>query len=85
MKKVLIGLVLLVLSGVAAFCVKDLLDATAPDYAVPRIEVTADSREVPATVNGYEWDFYLGSHARRDTAPLTEISIPNTSTSLFES
>ena len=59
-KKIIASLVLLCVVGFIAYCVKDVIDRQYPDYARPKVTVTADGQDIPVTVAGYQWDFALG-------------------------
>lgn len=76
MKKVLLSLLLLAAAGAAAFFVKDALDRRAPDYAVARLTVTADSVDVPVTTAAYTWRFALGGSAEKTAPSIAEMSLP---------
>ncbi len=78
-KKAILTVVLLCLSAVAAYYVKDLLDRQNPDNARPRIEVTADGRDVPVTVSGYHWDFISGGSYEKTPPSVYDIApVPHT-------
>ena len=63
MKKFIVAIMLLALAGVATFYLKDYIDSENPEYAIPQIEVTADTEVVAHMVTGYEWEFYNGRTA----------------------
>lgn len=60
LKKLIIGVLLIAISGFAAYYVKDYLDRQDPQYAIPQITVKADLQPVPAVVGGYDWQFAFG-------------------------
>lgn len=60
MKKFIAAVMLLVLSGVAAFYLKDYIDSNNPQYAIPRLSVSVDTQEVSTQLAGCEWRFRNG-------------------------
>ncbi|NLC78720.1 MAG: hypothetical protein GX683_03215 [Ruminococcaceae bacterium] len=78
MKKIIIALVLFAAAGALAFVLKDYIDRTNPDYAIPQISVTADSSEVATVVSGYSWQFAFGEPVVHEETPVTELSVVTT-------
>lgn len=60
MKRLLIGVVLVVAAAFIAVALKDYLDQKSPEYAVPHLTVTADTTEVRTHLSHYNWKFVSG-------------------------
>lgn len=60
MKKVLLAIVLLALAGLIAFGIKENIDSRYPQYAIPQLEVLADTQEVTPLLAGCDWSFRNG-------------------------
>ena len=59
-KRLVIGILAITASAFIALWVKDLVDRSMPEYAVPKISVTADEQRLDAKLYGYYWTFYMG-------------------------
>lgn len=78
LKKILLGAVLIALAGFAAFCVKEAMDLRHPEYAVARLEVTADSEPVDVTIAGFNWSFFFSNKNARQMQDVALMSVPST-------
>lgn len=67
MKKVIAAVLLLVLAGVAAFYIKETVDANNPLYGIPQLSVTADTIEVEVELGGCDWRFRNGRRYVQET------------------
>ncbi len=75
MKKIIAAIVLFAFAGVIAFYLKDYIDRQNPDYAIPKMTVTADSKEIPSVVSGYSWSFRFGDKVIKEETPIVELSL----------
>ncbi|MEA5051579.1 MAG: hypothetical protein VB021_08955 [Oscillospiraceae bacterium] len=69
------ALALFAVAGAAAFYLKDAIDRANPDYAVPQITVTADSKPVATLTDAYSWSFYVGGDVIREETPVPDLSL----------
>ncbi len=73
-KKLIIALLLLCAAGFTAFWVKDMLDRENPEYAIPKVTVTADGQEIPVTISGYKWNFTFGGVFKKISPSVYDIA-----------
>ena len=81
MKRVIAGIILIVLSGYFALFVKEYIDRRNPEHAVAKITVTADNQPVAAKLYGYYWHFSFGGDvevAAPEISEIYELGIPAT-------
>ncbi|MEA4912568.1 MAG: hypothetical protein VB092_08185 [Oscillospiraceae bacterium] len=74
-RKCIVALLLLAFAGGTAFYLKDLIDRANPDYAIPQITVTADSKAVPTITDAYSWSFYVGEDVIREETPVPDLAL----------
>lgn len=63
-KRILLGIVLIAAAGFIAFYLKDYMDRKNPDYAIPKLHVTADGQELDVYISSYYWRFAFGHEAQ---------------------
>lgn len=76
-KKFLLGIVLLAAAAFIAFCVKETMDLSHPEYAVARLNVTADTQEIPVTIAAYDWSFFFKSKNVTAARDVVDITLPS--------
>ncbi len=69
-KRALVGLILIALAAFLSYYLKDYIDRKNPDYAIPKLRVTADGQEVSVYISSYYWEFAFGDTTGRDEAVL---------------
>jgi len=77
-KKVLLAMVLFAAAGFIAFCVKDVVDYSNPEYAIPQVSVKADITEIPIVMGSYYWRFAFGSEIRKSEHELLSVEFMST-------
>ncbi len=56
-RKIILAVLCFILAGFISFWIKELIDARNPAYAVPEVHVTADGKQISATMSECSWSF----------------------------